>query len=799
MADSDLLSIFRAEASEYLEILNNALLQIEMIAENDSTYRPLVVEMNRIAHSLKGAARSVGFRQIETIAHYMEEVFNAAMQRNLALRPAVCDTLYDSLDLIQNALDSEESDTDDDETDEENLALVLSRLEQIVVETADKLDSQQVETTAVVQTEDDDDNDEPAASNNHRNNHQHNHAALTVPVVSGEDFAKRSTNTATTAIPRVEAQTLPLRPPEEYVRVTVSKLDRLMAEATELVVARMHGDERQRTIHDLQRLHNRWQREWRSVRASYIRLVRRMQDQREEGSTELTALFRFLETNQRYLTETNRRLAQLAQTVASDNLHLATLADQLQDDISGMRLVPFDTLVGGYQRMVRDLARDTSKRVQIEVYGAFVEIDKTVLEALKDPIMHLVRNAVDHGLELPEVREKAGKSPVGRVIISVEQRGSEIILRVSDDGKGIDPQRVRQAILKNRLLSPAEVAALSDDEVRFFVFHAGLSTSDTVTAISGRGMGMDIVRERVESLRGRISLHSVVGEGTTITVNVPVSLTRLRCILARIGDQQFAVPSVVVTRMSTIPRSEIFTAEGREMVVINDQPTPLVSLGAVLNVSTSSDERDEVPVMVLAADNRVIAFEVDELFSEQELVLKPLGPEIARARYVSGAALLGTGQVIIVLDSNDLVRGASGNSVPRRTAAQVALPAAVQRKIRVLIVDDSITTRTLEKNILETAGFEVQVAVHGLEAWSMLPEYEFDVVISDVEMPHMTGLELTTRIKQSERYSHLPVILLTSLSKPEQREAGLRAGADAYLVKSNFEQADLLDTIQSVL
>lgn len=836
MAD-DLLSIFRVEATEYLSTLNTALLKIETLSEGDAGYSKALIEMNRIAHSMKGAARAVGISVIETLSHYMEDVFDAAMHERLDLTPDICDTLYDSLDLIQAVMGGDaDGDGEEDAIDEDALAAVLAHFEEIIAESAldATTDSQQVTVVSAVDY-DDGDSEDTMESAGVREFQTHELDRLNGDELDdldetlklsdvgkrpqrSSDYAKRSTQMLpavqvtgmNATVAGVEVQTLNLRPMEESVRVTVSKLDSLMAEATELIVARMHGDERLRVVNELRRAHGRWQREWRTVRGEYIRLARRMQDQhyqtmvgREESSAELNTLFKFLETNQRYLIDMNRRLAQLAQIMMQDNLHLATLSEQLQEDISGMRLIPFDTLVPGYQRLVRDLSRDMGKLVQLDVQGAFVEIDKTVLDALKDPIMHLLRNSIDHGIGTPEQREAKGHPPTGRIFISVEQRGGEIVIAVGDDGRGISTNKVRHALVKNRLLTEAEVSVLSDEELRFYIFHPGFSTNDSVTAISGRGIGMDIVRDRVESLRGRINLQSEKGVGTTITINVPVSLTRIRCITFQVGETPFALPSVVVMRMETVPQERIFTAEGQEMIVINDQPTPLVSLGAILGVSTfgRSDSSSFAHIMLIQAANRVVALEVDRLLSEQELVLKPLGAEIAGAQFVSGAALMGDSSVIIVLDANDLVRAASGTGAisRRRMSATLTVPKVAPRRTRVLVVDDSITTRTLEKNILETAGFEVHVAVDGVEAWEMLTEATYDVVISDVEMPNMTGLELTRRIKMTPETRDTPVILLTSLGKQEQREAGLRVGANAYLVKSAFDQSELLDTIRSVL
>ncbi|MFW5691910.1 MAG: hybrid sensor histidine kinase/response regulator [Chloroflexota bacterium] len=785
MSDTDLLNIFWEEASEHLETLNNTLLQVEMLSDADDAdrYRVAVKEMNRVAHSLKGAARAVGINVIETVSHYMEEVFAAVMNNKLQLTPDVADLLYDGLDIIQSVADGTEIAPD-------AVRDVLARLEGVVVGAAGPERTREIPSVDFNTFEA---QPPPAAMR----------SALETPAIQPVTSAPEPDKppaAETRPGPTVpDTGTVLVRQVEESVRVTVSKLDRLMAEVTELFVARMHGEEQLRAIAQLRQSHARWQREWRSVRTAYIRLVRRLQEQQASQGSELQTIFRFLEYNQRALSEANRMLSALAHTATQDNLRLGALADQLQDEIGALRLIPFDSVVGMFQRMVRDLARDIGKQVALEIDGAGVEIDKAVLEALKDPLMHLLRNAVDHGIEAPEIRMQSDKPPAGRITVGVEQRGSEIVIRVADDGRGIDAEAVRRSAVRQGLLTEPQAAALADDEVRTYIFYSGLSTSEQVTTISGRGMGMDIVRDRVESLRGRVSVSSKVGAGTVVTLNVPVSLVRLRCVIMHIGEQRFAVPSAMVTRMDTLGRDSIFTAEGRDMLRINELPLPLVSLASVLEIpAVSVGDQNPFKVVALQATDRAVAFEVDNLESEVELVLKPLGRELARARFVSGAALMGTGEVIIVLDANDLVRRATGARLPVRRPV-ITTPSVERGRIRVLVVDDSITTRTLEKNILETAGFDVSTAMDGVEAWNLLSHDVFDVIISDVEMPNMNGLELCARIKTSEQYGHIPVVLLTSLGKPEQREAGLKAGADAYLIKARFDQGELLETILAVV
>jgi two-component system chemotaxis sensor kinase CheA len=764
-ANNELLSIFWEEVSDHLSVLNESLLRVEMAQGEEK--RSLLKEMNRVAHSTKGAARAVGLGLIETIAHYLEEVFHLALDFNMAITPAIADTLYDSFDLIQNVMSNVENDN-------EVVTRVLMALEGIV--------TAHVPDEAVVWSP-------PEVPE----------LTLTTAEMQAVPVADDR------VLPPLDAasntQTMLVRTLDETIRVSIDKLDQLMAQVSELNVLKMRGELRFKRTVELQQMLIRWQREWRSVRTGYIRLIRRVQDSSKSSAPppELTTILRFLEVNQRYLQNANRDMLHLYQALAQDQLTLLTLTDDLQDRVADLRMMPFETVAGGMQRLVRDLARDLKKQVVLDIIGAHVEIDKAVLDALREPLMHLIRNSVDHGIETPLERSNLGKPSFGLIELTVEQRGSEILIRVKDDGRGLNPEVLRQKAVQRGLLNSAEAEALDDDSVRMLIFQAGFSTQDKVSAISGRGLGMDIVRERVESLRGRISVASTPGHGMTTTINVPVSLTRIRCVLLRVGDEEYAVPSVMIARMERIDRSQIYTAKGQAMAKIGDRPVPLFVLGDVLAVPTMDAERPQADVVVLQALERMVAFEVDDLYSELELVLKPLGRELINTPFVAGAALLGSGAVVIVLDANDLVRVASGDAMPRRNRLPALTREPSMRRLRVLVVDDSITTRTLEKNILETAGFEVVVAIDGLEAWTNLLEINPDIIISDVEMPQMTGLELARRVKSDARTRDIPLILLTSLGKPEQREAGLAAGADAYLVKSQFDQAELLATIQSVL
>lgn len=759
-ADDELLAVFREEVQDHLTTLNETLLQIEMSA--DPADEGQLREINRVAHSMKGAARAVGNSLIENISHHMEEVFQACMNGLLTLAPTVTDALYDSLDLIQREMDGEP-------IQDETLAKVRLQLEQLS------------------------ENDPVSATNRSAGD------APRREEINISDSAYDATRTTETS--GVALTTL-LRTPEETLRVSVGKLDQLMADASELLIARMQNDVRRQRLAQLRHEQSRVLRTWRNVRASYVRLVRRQQAQASQASSpELQDLFEFLEVNERHLTRMTRELATLHQEFIQDQMQLTTLADQMQHNVAGLRMMPFDTVVSGFHRVAREIARDLGKHVNLEIIGSSVEIDKTVLDALRDPLLHLLRNAIDHGLEPPDERRRAGKEPSGTVRVLFEQRGGDVTITISDDGRGLNIRKIRERAAQRGLLTTQEAQTISDDEVRMLVFQSGLSTSEQVTSLSGRGLGMDIVRSKVESLRGRVQIESELSKGTTVYLQVPVSLTRIRVITLQVGNERYAIPSTMVERMEMIARDDLYTAEGRTMINLNGQPMPLVSLGETLQVPNWMPPNAEmVPIIALSTTQNVVAFEVDALDNETEVVLKALGHEIAEAPFVAGAALLGTGDVLIVLDVNDLVRHSASGGRRRQTMAMPAVQAPTNRAdTRVLVVDDSITTRTLEKNILEAIGFDVYVAIDGEEAWSMIPEVQPHVIVSDVEMPHLNGLDLTRRIRAHRETENLPVILLTSLDKPEQREAGMRSGADAYLIKNQFDQEILLRTVDALL
>lgn len=771
----DLLNIFWVEATEYLEALNAILLQLE-VAGPEENHTAELREISRIAHSLKGAARAVGLSTIETLAHQMEDVFDGVQEGRFALSPDICDALYDALDVIQVY-------TSGGEAEPETVEAVRGQLRALA---------------AAGQPAG------PDQENGQRSAPAKPKAKQVKPPAPVEPAAPPKPVPA----PSVEAAPAPsaaARATEDTVRVSLAKLDQLMGQASELLIARMHGEQRRSDLHALLQEHHRWQRIWRQARSAYIRTIRRLRDMRElstaaDGGADLLMLLDFIDATQHYMTQAGRSLLTLNRDLAQDNLHLTSLVDGLQADIASVRMLPFETILNTFQRMVRDLAHDGGKEVSLVVKGAEVELDKHVLELLKDPLMHILRNSVDHGIELPAQRIEAGKAPQGTITLRVASRGSDIHVSVSDDGRGINPDVVRERAVAAGLIGEAEAESLSRQEAIALVLEPGFSTASQVTAVSGRGVGLDVVRQRVEALRGRLWIENTPGKGVTFHLIVPVSLTRIRCLLARAGDESYAIPLTSVARIITVRPEEVFTVEDRPMIQVLGRPMPLVYLRNVLERPGAPPPLGEhTPVLVLRSTERGVAFIIDELLSEQELVLKTLGSELSRIRNVAGAAILGTGDVVIVLNTSDLIKSArrARTIITETPAAEPEEPAV--RAHWILVVDDSLTTRTLEKNILEAAGYRVRTATDGTEAIQTLIEHPCDVIVADVEMPHMNGFELAQRVKSDARWKEIPFILVTSLDSPTDRERGLRAGADAYLVKTRFDQDELLQTIEQLV
>ncbi len=494
------------------------------------------------------------------------------------------------------------------------------------------------------------------------------------------------------------------------------------------------------------------------------------------------------------------RAQDLLRHLVLDQRTISRGVDGLQDELRRMRLTPASVYLDLFPRMVRDLAGEHGKEVEWVTRGTDLEVDRKVLQAMKEPLIHLVRNAIDHGIEPPEVRMHAGKAPQGRVAVSIASlEGGRIEISVEDDGGGIDLARLRAAAVRARFLTTEEADALTDDQALDLIYRSGLSTSPIITDLSGHGLGLAIVKERVERLGGQIDVETRAGAGTTVRVILPATIATFRGLLVRAGGQSFLLPTEAVERAIRIAPDEVESVEGREAIRWNGYPLSVARLNGLLGLperESQSEPGSKQPCVIVRSGEERVGLRVEEILGDREVLVKELKPPLVRVRNVAGAGLLGTGQVVLMLRPTDLLK--SIREAPRPPAPAAAAEEKGRQPV-LLVVDDSITTRTMEKNLLEAAGYRVRVAVDGIEAWTLLKSEEVDLVVSDVDMPRMDGFDLTARIRADRKLADLPVVLVTALESREDKERGIEVGANAYIIKSSFDQSNLLEIIRRLV
>ncbi|KAF0815331.1 Gliding motility regulatory protein [Andreprevotia sp. IGB-42] len=732
-----LLATFKVEASEHLQSMLTLLPELEQ-GPDAAAEATLIETLFREAHSLKGAARAVNQREIEMVCHDMEQLLSSLKYGEITVSPEIFETLYQALD----------------------------RLQPLLVGTP----APAAPTTAPVAT-----NPVPAG------------------VVAGGSAVAAPASSASGPVAEA-TRAVPAEPvASETVRISTAKLTALLNQAEELHALKFGAAYVASEIAELSRGFAGWRKEWGKA-GKALRGSRR--GRARDLAAQVDGLLETFEQGDARLRLLDERLQRIHRSAEQERRSMAGMIDGLLDDMKQALMLPFSSLLELFPKLVRDLSRDSGKPVELVIDGAAIEIDRRILEQMKDPLIHLLRNAIDHGIEKAEQRSQHGKPAQGRVSITIlPQDGNQIEIAVADDGGGIRHDRIREVAARSGLLREGEV---SDDEaLQALVFESGFSTSPILTDISGRGLGLAIVREKVEKLGGRIKVESQQGQGTCFRIVLPATLATFRGVLVSIGDRQFVLPSVNVERVARVARHTVSTVENRDTIPIDGQIVGLVWLADVLGlVRPRSDDDAPLQVVVLGNALRRIAFVVDAVLADQEVLVKPLGPQLQRLRNIAAATVLGAGKLVPILNVPDLLLSAI-RVAPAGGAVQASAPEHQQRSL--LVADDSVTSRSLFKNILETAGYRVTTAVDGLDALTTLRVGQFDLVVSDVEMPRMDGFELATQIRRDSKLKALPVVLVTALDSREDREHGINVGADAYIVKGSFDQGNLLEVVRRLL
>jgi len=563
----------------------------------------------------------------------------------------------------------------------------------------------------------------------------------------------------------------------ETIRVEPQKLDSLTTLAGEMVVTTARTLRAFGAVGDLAELWEEWNRESNSLGRHAGHRPSPFQDRDKVRLKRVRVL-----------------LDRLERTRDEEVGRLGLVADEIIDAIHDIRLLPFSTIFNLFPRLVRDLSHELGKEVRLEIVGGGVTADKHLLEELKDPLMHMVRNAVDHAIESPNERERLGKPREATIYLRAYRSGGRMVVEVADDGRGLDEKAIRHTALVKHLLTAKEIELLPIDEVWRLIFVPGFSTAPLVTDVSGRGVGLDVVRTNIDRLKGTIVVHSQSGVGCTFRIDTPITLATTRVLLVRVAQRSYALPIESVQETFIIPAESTFTLAGRPAMQWSIGPVMVSPLADLLELPSKrpTPRESKMPGVLLNVGSERIGVFVDALLDEQEVILKPFGGLLERVRNVLGSTILSSGEICMILNPNDLIK----TMRTHQAVGSVAEPKVEVRKKVVLLVEDSITTRTQEKRILEAAGYEVITAVDGADGFTKLATREFDAVVTDVEMPNMTGLQLAARIREDAKYVELPIILVTSLASDADRQRGVEVGANAYLTKGNFEQKLLLETLK---
>jgi len=761
---------FQEEATDLLQRLNEGVITLE----GDPGNRELIDQMLRDAHTLKGSSRMVGLLEISDIAHRLEDIMVQVRDGQRAYTRELSDPFFEALDTIvflaENAgkegievdvdallgsLSAVRAECEPDDADEAQPAPAPSaRMKSVKAAAAELADGESQES------------DERQADEQQAETHGGTH------VGRADELKSRA---------------------QQTVRVRTAQVDLLLNLVSEVVISQIKAEQRGLDLRGLAG-------DFADVWQAWVRL-KAVVSSSGHGDL-LEAVGEEMDTMDGVLSEHRRQMVSFAKDYVDDASRTSAVVGELQEQSMRLRMLPVSTVFNAFPRAVRDLAKEFRKEVDFAVEGGETELDKKVLEEINDPLVHIMRNAIDHGIEKPDIREAAGKPRVGTIRMVARQEGDHIVVEISDDGAGIDPEAVRAAAIRKGFLTENEARSMSDREATYLIFEPGFTTSPIITEISGRGVGMDVVREFiVDKLKGTLDVETGVGKGTTFKLTIPLTLAIIRALMLNVSGQTFALPTGSIEETLRVDSSEIIKVEGREVIRRQRRNVPLVRLSDVLGIGGSGSGNTKIPIAVVGFSGHRMGFMVDEFVGEQQIVIKNLGSHLRKVDNVAGVTVLGAGEIVPILNVPDLMHNARTRTGYRSRAAAVA-EAVAERKgpKRILICEDSFTTRELERSIFEAAGYSVEVAMDGAMGLGKLREgLDVDAVVTDVQMPNMTGFELTKAIKTDPSLADIPVVIVTSLERDEEKAQGIEAGADAYITKSVFNQDTLLDTVERLI
>jgi two-component system sensor histidine kinase and response regulator WspE len=778
LSQLSMLELFRIEAETQTGILTAGLLELERSPNAASTFETLM----RAAHSIKGAARIVNLQRAVRVAHAMEDCFVAAQHGKLHLSPPDIDLLLRGVDLLAQLGKRTEAEIASWETDQAApIADFLSALAKLMPPFRDTT-GPAAQAPASVEPAAEKPPSLPAPESPRPG----------LPVAAEKAQPAPAHGKQQDLVESVPAQTVTVRKNESVdrvVRLTAESLNRLLGLAGESLVEsrwlRPFADSMQR----LKRNHTDLAQKLDNLRQS-------LGDEQfsERTKTHFHELFNQLGDAQQFLAERMQELDLF-------DRRSAHLSHRLYLEVLRTRMRPFGDGVRRFPRMVRDLARSLGKEVTLEIVGDNTQVDRDILERLETPLAHLMRNAVDHGCESPAQREKAGKSPECVIRLEARHSAGMLLVTVTDDGGGVPVDEVRRAIVQKKLTAPALAERLSESELLEFLFLPGFTLKDTVTEISGRGVGLDVVQNMVKAVRGSIRLLNQAGRGLRVQLQLPLTLSVLRALLVDIAGEPYAVPLSQINRTLKLSRDHIQALEGRHHFEFNGQQVGLLTAHQVLDTGEPKPLGSELPVVLLGDRTSRYGLVVDRFLGERELVVQPLDPRLGKVTDINAAALMEDGSPVLIIDVDDLLCSIEKLVEAGRLdkVQRAGLDLTVRKPKRILAVDDSLTVRELERKLLVNRGYVADVAVDGMDGWNAVRTGHYDLVITDIDMPRMDGVELATLIKKDPTLKSLPVLIVSYKDREEDRLRGLEAGADYYLTKGSFHDETLLQAVLDLI
>lgn len=593
------------------------------------------------------------------------------------------------------------------------------------------------------------------------------------------------------------------------LRVDSGRLDQLVNQIGDLIVTRIKTRELMILAKNIQSEFMEWQKNYHKV-GYYMKFFDKKYLANPFGEEAMRNMQSFVGYNKQLISlhsANSERMNSLINSVdilmkqlQENNSKLYSTSAELESMVKKMRILPLSTVFGLFPRMVHNIAKDKGKEIDFQIEGADVSADKKIIEDIKIPIMHIIRNSIDHGIETPDEREKAGKDRIGKILIQAIQKESKIIINVRDDGRGINVEKIKQRAIEKELLSQEEIDSLPEEQIVNLIFYPGFSTGDTVTELSGRGLGLDIVHTKISQLNGRIDVYSELGKGTLVTMELPTTIATLRTFIIMEQDQLYALPASSIQTVLRIDPHDVFVRDGKNHYIHNGDVIQVYTLSQILELENKPRKNDKYTLVIVQSENSRLGIIIEKLIGDQEILHKKLSPPLFKVKNIAGITTLASGEMCLILNMTDILNTTISRKIPTTIIPSVK---SIEREEnackKIIIVDDSLTTRTLEKNILVGSGYQVSAASEPAEALKLLESDRFDLIVTDHEMPFMTGFEFIKQVRMMKAYPMVPVIVLSSVSKAVLSKLYEHLNISEFIQKDNFEQSKFLETVHSCL